>query len=134
MIRNARNGQSCHNETNVNSNVIRLPVLKRPVTRGECADVPRPCPFATCRFHLERDDAIGERRYRGIHHAEAMQRRREDGVTESCALDYADHLADTRSTASEEDVARLLGITKQGVQKIERKAMKKLALRARRLR
>lgn len=134
MIRNARNGQSCHNESNVNSNVIRLPVLRRPVTRGECVDGPRPCIWTRCRYHLERDDAIGERRYRGIHHAEAMQRRREDNIEDSCALDVADHLADNRATASEEDVARLLGVTKQRVQQIERSAMKKLALRARKLR
>jgi DNA-binding XRE family transcriptional regulator len=29
-----------------------LPVIQRPVTRGDCANVPRPCPFTDCRYSL----------------------------------------------------------------------------------
>jgi hypothetical protein len=32
-----------------------LPELKRPVTRADCANVPRPCPFLSCRCNLLAD-------------------------------------------------------------------------------
>ena len=38
----------------------KLPVLQRPRTRGECVDVPRPCPFVECRYNLKHDD-VGNR-------------------------------------------------------------------------
>jgi len=32
---------------------MNLPVVM-PKTRGECAGIPRPCPFTQCRYHLQR--------------------------------------------------------------------------------
>ena len=31
---------------------LKIYPLERPKTRGECADMPRPCPFLSCRYHL----------------------------------------------------------------------------------
>ncbi len=45
------------------SRVVRLavvqappsPAYRRPQTRGDCEDMPRPCPFVACRYHLAFD-------------------------------------------------------------------------------
>lgn len=34
--------------------------ISRPLTRGDCADVPRPCPWVTCRHHLYLDVDVEE--------------------------------------------------------------------------
>ena len=70
----------------------------RPRTRGECASVPRPCPFTDCRYHLE-------------------------AKAESCALDVADK-HDQGLTL--EAVADLLGVTPRVVREIEHRALRSL--------
>lgn len=69
-------------------NVLAPMQLTRPRTRGECADVPRPCPFASCRFSLL-IDLSRDRKHVIVRFPD------EDGdpdLTErdSCALDVAD--------------------------------------------
>jgi hypothetical protein len=108
---------------------IRLPV-QRPVTRADCASVPRPCPFASeCRYGLERDDNEGGRRYRGVRHARQMAEREAAGVTETCALDVAD-----AGPLELERVAELMGVSKQAIQMIETRALGKMARRGWKLR
>lgn len=64
-----------------------------PKTRGECEEGERPCPHATCRYHL-------------------------DSAKESCALDVAD-----RGPVSPKEIGEVLGITRQMVERIEGRAM-----------
>jgi|GEM_PF-6729435 len=77
----------------------RLPLF--PITRGDCAQIPRPCPYESCRYHLS---------------AEA----------ESCALDVAD-----RGPQDLKSIAGLLGVSMQRVQQIETRALRTMAFRAR---
>ncbi len=73
----------------------RLPVL-----RSECADIPRPCPHITCRYHL------------------AVETRGVSG--ETCSLDVAD-----RDGLTLEAVGEILGISREAVRLIEDKALAK---------
>jgi hypothetical protein len=84
-------------------------MLRRPRTRHECASVPRPCPFQSCRHNLiaDRDGA--------------------DGLP-SCALDVADEFEGELSAA---DVAPLIGVSRQRVLVLEAKALDKVRRRLR---
>ena len=95
---------------------LRLPLLDvRPRTRGECADVPRPCPWASCRHSLLVDiDAHG--------HAHEVEIPDE---STACALDIADGGESTL-----EDIAELAGVTRERIRQIEAKAFE--AIRGRR--
>lgn len=73
-----------------------LPTLTLPLTRGDCADGPRPCRHSTCRHHLSP--------------------RRE---TASCALDVADE-----GPASTERIAVLLNLSPSGVRRLEARALR----------
>ena len=80
-----------------------------PVTRGDCLDGPRPCPWRACRYHLGCE-------VRG------------KGNGESCALDLAD-----RGGISMAEVAAALGVSKQRIEQIEAAALAKLNRALRRL-
>lgn len=75
-----------------------------PLTRGDCLDGPRPCPYIECRHHmladLPDDDMV-------------------DGHT--CSLDSA-----VLGPMILEDVARVLGVTRERIRQIEDKAIKRL--------
>lgn len=128
----------------------RLPVIQRPVTRADCANVPRPCPFRECRYNLggakaksrggpprkmsdhDRDTAL-EMRASGVkvktiasHFGVSEQAiytvlRGRKPQTHSCALDVADEGEHTQ-----DEVADAMGITRQWVQQVEARAMAKL--------
>ena len=73
-----------------------LPVL-RPLTRGDCANVPRPCPFEACRYHLA------------------------SPAGESCAIDVADRGEHTLA-----EVGTVIGVTRERVRQIIQEAAAKL--------
>lgn len=80
---------------------------ERPKTRGECADMPRPCPFLSCRYHLAHDwvrPVHGE----GLTNDEAADRIA--NAEHTCTLDVAD-----LGGRSARDVAKAVGKTHQGV-------------------
>lgn len=81
-----------------------------PKTRGECADVPRPCPHRTCRYHL----LAGEKNSARDRVAEVVPKA-------SCALDLADEGGLTL-----EEIGERLGVTRERVRQIEETAMHKL--------
>lgn len=81
----------------------------RPRTRGECADVPRPCPHRACRYSL-----LVELRKRPPSSPEA-----------SCALDLADGGEHTLA-----EVGAVLGVSRERIRQIEEGALEKLARRA----
>lgn len=76
----------------------RLPIV--PKTRGDCAAVPRPCPFNRCRYHL----------------SDFSPR-----AAESCALDVAD-----RGPNDLSEIAKVVGLTAQRVHQIEQLAIYRL--------
>jgi transcriptional regulator with XRE-family HTH domain len=81
--------------------------IERPRTRGECADVPRPCPWASCRHSLLVDiDAHGH-----AHEVTLPE------TSTACALDIADGGESTL-----EDIAELAGVTRERIRQIEAKA------------
>src|SRR4051812_17895808 len=75
----------------------------RPVVRGDCASVARPCVWRSCRWHLWRD--AGPNQYPGS----------------SCALDVADLGGSTLDV-----VGHALGVTRERVRQIEDVALGKL--------
>lgn len=88
---------------------------QRPRTRGECVDGPRPCPWASCRYNLGivkiKND--GEPVVRELAEAD-----------ESCALDVADD-----GNHYLEEVAELLGVSREHIRQIEERAVRKLKRR-----
>lgn len=92
----------------------------RPKTRAGCADVPRPCPYASCAHNLFLDvNASG-----GLKQNFAEL---EDMPAEwSCALDVVD-----RGGATLEEIGSALGISREAVRLIEVRAFDKLRVHLR---
>lgn len=82
--------------------------LARPKTRGECVDGPRPCPFASCRYHLGYD----------VTRAGSMlvmfPGRALDDLPATCALDVADEGGVTL-----EEVARVMNLVRERVRQLQ---------------
>lgn len=127
------------------SAAVHLDVLQ-PVTRGDCADGPRPCPWTSCRHHMlieselvSRDGLANTppwapglrvhpaaRRARTL--AEALR-----ALPVSCALDF---VAEHPDGAPLEVIGETLGVTRERARQLEARALRKLAeaAAARRLR
>lgn len=76
---------------------------QKPAHRGECAELRRPCPFSSCRYHLAPDSRDGA------------------PFLYSCALDVADDGAHTL-----DEVAEILGTSPESVRDVEVAALVKL--------
>jgi hypothetical protein len=89
--------------------IDRLPTTYwRPSTRGDCANVPRPCPYVSCRYHLFLEaTAAGGIKFN-------FPDLEPDELGESCCLDVAD-----RGGESLERVGAILNITRERVRQIE---------------
>lgn len=88
---------------------------EKPVTRGHCAEAVRPCPWVSCRFHLYLDvRADGVLRVN-------FPDREPDEMMASCALDLA-----TDGPRTLEQVAGLMGMSKERARQIEEGALVKL--------
>jgi hypothetical protein len=74
----------------------------RPKTRGECVDGPRPCPWASCRYHLGFDITDRGAVQRRFPHLELEELR------ETCALDVAD-----RGGVTLEEIGQLSNVSMQ---------------------
>lgn len=92
--------------------VVHLP-LARPQTRGECRDLPRPCPFIACRHNLWSD--VDERG--------GIVLRVEAVVQTNCALDFVDDNPDGMTL---DDVGKICGLTRERIRQIEEAATRKL--------
>lgn len=95
----------------------------RPQTRAECANVPRPCPYVSCRFHL----------YLDVEPSGAIKLNFPDiGVEEmdeSCALDVAD-----RGPHSLSQVGHLMNLTRERARQIETRGAMRMVEHAKRQR
>lgn len=89
--------------------------LARPLTRAECEDGPRPCPWVSCQYNLLAD----VRKHKVVDlYDESVD---VDDYGPSCALDIAD-----AGEHSLEDIASVMGITRDAVRQIEFTALRKL--------
>jgi hypothetical protein len=94
-----------------------------PPTRGHCRGVQRPCPYVSCRYHLELEVTVaGNLKF--VHPVPD-----EDGGVscepqgETCALD----VAEDGGGIGLEEIADLLGLTGERARQIESEALVKLA-------
>jgi hypothetical protein len=100
-----------------------LSSVRKPRTRAECADGIRPCPWVSCRHHLFLDAHPTSGSIRLNHPGLEV-----DQIPESCSLDVADRVADSRTgSASLSVVAKLMGITHERVRQVETEAQERFA-------
>lgn len=93
---------------------VSLPIL-RPRTRRECADVPRPCPFVSCRHNLYLD----VREDGGIRFN--FPDREPDEMVASCSLDLASDGPRTLDL-----IGGLLGVSKERARQLEASGLRKV--------
>lgn len=79
----------------------------RPKTRGECSDMPRPCPFLSCRYHLAHEWADP---YYGKAPSDDELLERMTTAPHSCSLDAADV-----GGMSVDEVSKVAGISYKAV-------------------
>jgi hypothetical protein len=89
----------------------------KPKTRSECADMERPCPFVSCKYHL----------YVDVHPVRGSIKVNFTDVevwemTETCALDIAD-----RGGITLEEVGEIMNLTRERVRQVETAGLSKLA-------
>lgn len=88
----------------------------RPETRGECADMERPCPFVSCKYHL----------YIDVHPVRGSIKINFPDIevwemTDTCALDIAD-----RGGITLEEVGEIMNLTRERVRQVETQGLAKL--------
>jgi len=93
----------------IGSYTIRVdsPASDRPMTRGECRDAERPCPYVSCKWHLYLDVKPNggiRLNWPGLEPWE---------IPETCALDVAD-----RGGEDLEAIAAMLNLTRERVRQI----------------
>jgi hypothetical protein len=88
----------------------------KPSTREQCVDVPRPCPYVSCKHHLFIDVSPKTGAIKlNFPDLEVWELR------ESCALDVAD-----RGGTTLEDVGAIMNLTRERIRQVEVKALAKL--------
>jgi len=88
----------------------------RPMSRGDCAEMDRPCPFVGCKYHL----------YIDVHPVRGSIKVNFPDVevwemTETCALDIAD-----RGGITLEEVGVIMNLTRERVRQLETQGLAKL--------
>jgi len=88
----------------------------RPRSRGECAEMERPCPFVSCKYHL----------YIDVHPVRGSIKVNFPDVevwdmTDSCALDIAD-----RGGITLEEVGEIMNLTRERVRQLETQGLARL--------
>lgn len=87
----------------------------RPRTRGDCAGIPRPCPYVSCRFNLALDvTANGGIKVNFPIVVDGMVEPDWDNMPASCALDVADEGPRTLSRVGE-----LMNLTRERVRQVK---------------
>lgn len=91
--------------------------VERPLTRADCVNMPRPCPFVSCKHHLYLDanpdtGAITIR----FPHLDV------DEMAETCVLDVAD-----RGSHTLEEVGKIYGVVRERVRQIETMGLRSLS-------
>jgi len=86
----------------------------RPKTRGDCARVPRPCPYIACKYSLYLDTSDTGSIILNFPHLDPGEMPAE----QSCALDLAD-----RGAMTLEDIAVVTNLTRERIRQIELRAL-----------
>lgn len=86
----------------------------RPKTRGDCANVPRPCPYVACKYSLYLDVSETGSIILNFPHLDPG----EMPPDQSCALDLAD-----RGAMTLEDIAVVTNLTRERIRQVELKAL-----------
>lgn len=106
--------------------VVRYPAdVERPKTRADCANVPRPCPFVSCKWHLYLDVQPNGSIRLNFPDLEPHQL----PPDASCAVDVGE-----QGQATLERVAEILNLTRERVRQIEERLLPEVAARAPELR
>lgn len=93
--------------------------VAKPVTREECTQSVRPCPFVSCKHHLYLDVSPRTGAIKlNFPDLEVWE------VAETCALDVAD-----RGGATLEDVGTIMNLTRERVRQVEATSLAKLEAR-----
>lgn len=95
--------------------------IERPRTREECAHGPRPCPWVSCRHHLYVDVDDGGGLLVGSPDVLPWEAR------ETCSLDVAEA---SGGGVTLQEVAELLGVTRERARQLETMALKRFKRRA----
>lgn len=98
-----------------------LPILEdpdRPQTRGECKDMPRPCPYVSCKHHLYLDvnPETGSIKL-NFPDLEVWE------MADTCSLDVAD-----RGGITLEEVGEILNLTRERIRQVEVRGLLKLKM------
>ncbi len=95
-----------------------LPDVDRPANRGECKDMPRPCPFVSCKHHLFLDvnPETGSIKL-NFPDLDVWE------MAESCSLDVAD-----RGGITLEEVGEILNLTRERIRQVEVRGLLKLKM------
>ena len=95
---------------------IEYPDVDRPLTRGDCANVPRPCPFVSCSAHLylDVDPKSGSIKFNRPD-LEVWE------MEETCSLDVAD-----RQGITLEEVGRWYNLTRERIRQVEVRGLTKI--------
>jgi hypothetical protein len=88
----------------------------RPQSRGDCAEMERPCPFVSCKYHL----------YIDVHPVRGSIKINFPDLevwemTDTCALDIAD-----RGGITLEEVGEIMNLTRERVRQVETQGLSKL--------
>lgn len=86
----------------------------RPKTRGDCAQVPRPCPYVACKYSLYLDVSETGSIILNFPHLAPGQM----PADQSCALDLAD-----RGAMTLEDIAVVTNLTRERIRQVELRAL-----------
>lgn len=90
---------------------------ERPVVRGDCEQVQRPCPYVSCRYNLFLDvAATGSIKFNHGQNPEALL-----DLPASCALDVA-----ARGPHSLDEIGVMLNVTRERVRQVEESAIARL--------
>jgi hypothetical protein len=90
--------------------------VERPVTRAECVNGERPCPFVSCKHHLFLDVSARTGAIKlNFPDLEVWE------MTETCALDVAD-----RGGTTLEEVGAIMNLTRERIRQVEVKGLAKL--------
>lgn len=93
-----------------NARLQLLPEIPRPLTRGDCASVPRPCPFVSCRHHLYAE--VSEQGWLKLNFPHLDP----EDMEESCSLDVADR---TETGVTLEVLGEVFNISLEGARQVE---------------
>lgn len=87
--------------------------VERPRTRQECAHLPRPCPFVSCRHHLYLDVSpkTGSIKF-NFPDLEVEE------LTQSCALDVAEN-----GPLGAEELGVVMNLTRERIRQIEQRGL-----------